>query len=945
MIRFARVELLMEDIDGYVADYVGKYLEWPRSLINPPARTIDSKSRCQRPKWPDAPMLRPNQLYWPTGATRWGQCIALATTDIKDQILANLADGAAQFEMSVNDATPLTVAIANDVDGPTFDLHESVSVPMYLLPPERVSQYGDTLWIIPLVDFRYWWQQITFVSVATSWSELYDELETALGCTLTRDTEDALSVNYGIPDPCFFRNGSINAAAALDMYCWSTNQRLVAELDGSFVLRSSATANSLYLAERDAQLGDLTTASSAGGEFEASDDGDVPTNIVFRFTNDQDAPIYSYEQDPLDTPVWASGGKLEVMCPAISTRVLLDLDTFGGTTENDAQLEAIADQWSGGYWLWTEARFAWSFNLLLSWHLTGYEDYLLLDLSRYPDAAPDADDGQNVYTARTFIKSLPPMSFGYDFVPVQLSFAVNRSCDMVLFVALEDFGNGIGSAGSGARGVGCWTNYDEKVARCTRLEYSDRVNMRVGTTRWQSNQGYQRVDGWVECVWAPTIGGTLNDVGTCNGDDLKCGTRFWATWNSQTMRYEVVSIGSTGNDGNCPCAWYGYALWQVVDSGGGVPAWSLYENRCTGCYQDEPDHINLQDVSLQDYRYMDIGLNADWVSSPTPSPPVEMMGTDWLYVTCCNVTDPDPPPLCELCCCYSVEMPTPLCDSADPGDPVTLKLRPQQNCGDGQVPCVWSAASQILLSVNGPTVTCGSTPTPTTLVVDLASYIMTLTTITITWRITLTGCGPAGIYYVTAIYALDDTPDCSSALTATLSSAVANFTEITLPAGSEDPVCTLTASDLIGLFEASIDLTVVECDPTTTTTTTTTSTTTPAPTTTSTTTAAPTTTSTTTTTTTPEPTTTTSTTTGSTTTSTTTTGSSTTSSCTGNCNYIGVVDGCGTSPTGFSWSGNGNTCSGCGATLCQADLCTTVPMIIGWPASEGATGSIACPNN
>jgi hypothetical protein len=87
------------------------------------------------------------------------------------------------------------------------------------------------------------------------------------------------------------------------------------------------------------------------------------------------------------------------------------------------------------------------------------------------------------------------------------------------------------------------------------------------------------------------------------------------------------------------------------------------------------------------------------------------------------------------------------------------------------------------------------------------------------------------------------------------------------------------------------------------------------------------------------------------TTSTTTTGSTSSTTpgpCTGNCNYIGVPDscagcGCGpytSSPTGFSWSGNGSDCSsGCG---CDGQLCGSVVDAIGWPTFNGQTASIPC---
>ena len=93
-------------------------------------------------------------------------------------------------------------------------------------------------------------------------------------------------------------------------------------------------------------------------------------------------------------------------------------------------------------------------------------------------------------------------------------------------------------------------------------------------------------------------------------------------------------------------------------------------------------------------------------------------------------------------------------------------------------------------------------------------------------------------------------------------------------------------------------------------------------------------------------TTTTTTTTGSTTDSTTTTTTTTGSTpppCSGNCNWIGVVDSVCGSPTGFAWSGNGNTCSGCSSPPCSTQSCSDLATYLGrWPSSDVDAITHAC---
>jgi hypothetical protein len=136
---------------------------------------------------------------------------------------------------------------------------------------------------------------------------------------------------------------------------------------------------------------------SAGGECTSTHSGDVPKTIQFHFTNDSATELLVHIAGT--DPDYADGGILDVMCPATSTG------------SNDSDLEAMADKWANDFWTWSKWRFSWSFNRLLNWHMIGYEDYVLIDLSRH----------KRGYNARTAVKALPPTGWGMDAVPLQLS--------------------------------------------------------------------------------------------------------------------------------------------------------------------------------------------------------------------------------------------------------------------------------------------------------------------------------------------------------------------------------------------------------------------------------------------------------------------------------------------------------------------------------------------
>lgn len=480
-ITFAGIPLLLEDPEGRAGKFVERYMEWPRSTVNAPARVIDPKSRVQRPRWPLMPNLRPNQLYIPTGATRWGQFIGLTDKATKDAILASLVRGNGALRMSLDDGVTVPVSpTGNTIDGARFDLQNRIDTEMLLLPPVPVNDQSDGLWILPMVDARYQWQTRSFISTATTWAGLLGEISTSLGLTTTFKRDDSADVNaeYGIPDACIFRNGLINTAAALDLYCWATNQRLCPVnrqwnpgtayvvndvvvngglfytctvagnsaatgpgpvglspgADGTvtwvgsicasptYVLRSNTTSSDLYTKQVAAQNSTYNSGQfSAGSPFDKSKSKDVPAAIKFHFTNDGATDRYAFSATSY--PSWATGSTLDVMCPA----------TFTGS--NSTALLTVADRWANYFWQWTEHRFNWSFNRMLAWSLTGYEDYVLLDQSR---------TRRGNYNCRTFVKSLPATGWGMDVVPIQLSTGGN-----------ECSGSGGSSGGGGTGGGGC----------------------------------------------------------------------------------------------------------------------------------------------------------------------------------------------------------------------------------------------------------------------------------------------------------------------------------------------------------------------------------------------------------------------------------------------------------------------------------------------------------
>lgn len=503
---------------------------------------------------------------------------------------------------------------------------------------------------------------------------------------------------------------------------------------------------------------------------------------------------------------------------------------------------------------------------------------------------------------------------------------ISYSNEPQLFIALETF-----SLSSGGSEV-CQGAKDARVGRSAKLDWD--VNLYDGFGGWPIS--YQRVMGEAVCVWQPAESG-CSSVNT----EIKCGEYFWGIWNGQSGRYEALSNGrhdsDATNDGSaCPCKWYGYALWKVVVTDD-VAAWVLDENHCSGCY----DATESREVIAVDHRFEETNLNDDWIETPGADPedyradnPDGRHDETFRYVTCCNITDDPPPPPCDLTCCYSVPVPLPSCSDPTSVSQVILQAV------TGNAVCSWASGplSYAVWNDSWPESEHGcpdSTPDITySITMTLTSVVMSTTQIIYSFSLLSTGFTGAG--WVTVIYNLNATPDCTNDPTATkaaFQTNVNNYTDCTF--------CERNMGWLSSLFPATITATRITCNETTTTNTSTSSTTTVSSTTStsSTTGSTSSTSSTTASSTTGSTTTSSSTTASSTTGSTTGSTSSTTAACTGTCDYTSWAIGTG-SPTGWYWLlASSNCSSGCG---CPAGDNEEAVAIGRWPVDGSDTASISC---
>lgn len=213
----------------------------------------------------------PGVLRWPAGASRWATCCLTAT----DSQLA--AVRAQVYYAGAYRPAPL----AYD-DG----LGRAVTASMYMLPPRRWTAQcdGPGVWLLTLVDARFWWPSVSAaISVtegSTSWLSLYAAIGAALGVTISADTPDA---DYLTPAKAFGASYE-NLPALLDAAARMAGQRVAVGLDGSVHVYNVASAQATVATN----LG-LPNPLRAGGQLLLSNAGTndlgalVPSNFSVVF--------------------------------------------------------------------------------------------------------------------------------------------------------------------------------------------------------------------------------------------------------------------------------------------------------------------------------------------------------------------------------------------------------------------------------------------------------------------------------------------------------------------------------------------------------------------------------------------------------------------------------------------------------------------------------------
>ncbi len=334
------------------------------------------------PNWPSGPAPRLNQLWWPTGASRWA----------RGYFLVAGSDISSSNQLS----RPQALVMGDETTGRLLEAQ------MFALPLRPLSGVPGELYVLPLVDARYWWQTMNWGAYQTiaprddtplAWSELFDTLGGIVGTI----EHDEIPSSYQYPDWVEFQRWQGNVAVLIDALCASVGQRFTRGLDGTNFSDTADTAESDYNDNRSG-----TWDLICGDDFQPTA---TPANCRVSFTKYREhrpytiGEVQSYSNSNPDQDVVGGTEK------HIHSAAYADFGTGGGSPDNNSILNSLASRISQDYFAWLRRGYDITFAGMMDWIPTGYDDgteYL------WGTLGPN-----NEQLAQTRVQTLP-IDFGVD---------------------------------------------------------------------------------------------------------------------------------------------------------------------------------------------------------------------------------------------------------------------------------------------------------------------------------------------------------------------------------------------------------------------------------------------------------------------------------------------------------------------------------------------------
>lgn len=179
--------------------------------------------------------VRLGRLTWPVGAQRFAIGHYLCTSADLDRIRNVVYSNGLGYQAGE--------LILDSGDG------AKVETDLWMLPPRPLGGVGDPpeLWLLTLVDDRYWWWfRGASIGAQSSWTNLYLAIGQGIGTTITVETIPAAYL--APPDDLLSRYRAL--PVLLDGVASSLGQRIVRSFDGTVTAQNPTSARTSWEAEQ-----------------------------------------------------------------------------------------------------------------------------------------------------------------------------------------------------------------------------------------------------------------------------------------------------------------------------------------------------------------------------------------------------------------------------------------------------------------------------------------------------------------------------------------------------------------------------------------------------------------------------------------------------------------------------------------------------------------------
>jgi hypothetical protein len=344
--------------------------------------------------YPEIPSPQINELIVPTGASRYARTLVVVDRETLETIATSLWGSSVSLGSG---SLPTSWGDSQNAAELKFLYNEKTFVhDMHSLAPVLLDATGTRqLWLLPLVDERYFWNrtaELADLESIDSWESLVASLSTILDTTLSVGA--AVDANYGEPDKECLRDSQASCGALLDTIALSIGRRFVFESISSHTLRSASgdtTKLNTNLELPDLRLGGLVPRTAIQRKAVG-----VGRKTFDYWGNADDLAIEEADIDDGSE----SKARLVVYCAWFLENFTND---YTGLPEVDPDsqyaFESLVSRIANDHLAWGAKQYTASFAGVAEWDLCGHDDYLSI-------ACTESNSGGLSLTTK--VVSLPP---------------------------------------------------------------------------------------------------------------------------------------------------------------------------------------------------------------------------------------------------------------------------------------------------------------------------------------------------------------------------------------------------------------------------------------------------------------------------------------------------------------------------------------------------------